>query len=530
VIARILSKNELAKARVSILVVPLGASNEKDPLVSRDADVRRVPASNAKMMTTAAALKLLSGKSRFTTELLRRGRYVYLRGHGDPLLAGRDLRALARAARAKGLRSLSEVRVDDSHYHRRFLAPGFERFLPGARYRPTVGALNVDRNAVRVIVTPVKNRRRPRVDVLPPSDYVKVEKLVRYAKRERRKSARARLRKSRRPTRARRSRGKTHPRLGVTLAMRPRGSLLWLTIGGRVARDAKPWRVSRAVYDPALNAGWAMRRALKQAGVNVRGTVRRGRAPRGARVLAKRHHSLFSVIRAANTHSDNLAAEVLVREVASRQGAKRKGSWKVGLARIHAALARLGVKGIALKNGSGLHRGTRLTARSIVSLLLAAHRDPYLRRAWIPTLAVAGRTGTLAPRMRRSVARGRIRAKTGTLGGVLALSGYAGLQGRRPLAFSILVNGTGRRSARRRIDEIAEVLVRYAYALPLEQPAEPQSQPASLPLSARRLPRLPGFAAAKGLPVPIGTARDDAAKRSTDVKIAPLGPVPLAAR
>jgi serine-type D-Ala-D-Ala carboxypeptidase/endopeptidase (penicillin-binding protein 4) len=119
----------------------------------------------------------------------------------------------------------------------------------------------------------------------------------------------------------------------------------------------------------------------------------------------------------------------------------------------------------------------------MVSLLQKIHLQASLRRALLPTLAVAGRAGTLAPRLRRTAAEGIVVGKTGTLGGALALSGFVDPQGARPLAFSILVNGRSDHRVREQIDRLAELLARYARGLPLAEaaPSQPASQPTSAP-------------------------------------------------
>lgn len=477
-LAEELAAPELAKLGISLVVRELGTDGKVgEELFAQAADKARVPASNAKLLSSVAALALLPPHHHFVTEVARRGSRIYLRGTGDPLLHERDLVALARAAKARGVRSVRHVVVDDSYFGRRQLAPGFEQFLAGSSYRPTHGALNLAANAIQIRLSAPRGRRRPRVDVLPPSDYVKVKKRVRFARARRGKAAKLRR---------------------VRVDMRPRGSILWLTISGVIGRQAKPYVSWRAVYDPALNAGWAFRRALKRQGIRVSGIVTRGRMPKGAHVLARRSHSLSAVLQVTNRDSHNLAAETLIRTIGRLGGASTSGrgkGWDVGLARATAALRKLGLRDVHLYNGSGLHRGTKVSAADVVRLLAAVWTRPAWRRRLLPTLAVAGRSGTLGGRMRGTPAVGLIHAKTGTLGSVLALSGFvlppklptsqpSAATQRHPLAFSLLVNGSARRRVRRRMDRIAVLLARYARGerLTTEEPAPPadlKEQPAT---------------------------------------------------
>lgn len=464
-----LADPKLGRTRVSLLAAPAAGGA---PILSIAPDERRVPASNAKLFTSAAAALLL-GRYSFVTEVSRAGTRLYLWSSGDPVMRGRHLDRLARQLKARGVTRVRHIVVDDSHFNRRRLAPGFNKFGEGAYYRPTSGALNVDGNVVVVKVSTPKGRRRPRVDVTPPSDYVKVRKLVKFERRPRRRGKRGGRRTSRKPQ--------------IKVQIRPRGAIMWVTVSGTVPRKMRrPWYTRRAVYDPGLNAGWALRRSLVKAGVQVEGIVSRGRRPKGARPLVRSKRSLGAILAAVNRDSDNLAAETLVRAMgASPAPAKRaeRGSWGVGLARLQGALNKVGITAFQLGNGSGLHRHSWVTASALVELLQKIHAHEGLRARIVRTMAVAGRSGTLRRRMRGTPAEGLLVAKTGTLAGVLALSGFIAPGGSKPLAFSVLFNGRSDRVAREVIDRVAVHLARYSAGLPMD-PDEASTRPTTQPSSA----------------------------------------------
>ena len=73
---------------------------------------------------------------------------------------------------------------------------------------------------------------------------------------------------------------------------------------------------------------------------------------------------------------------------------------------------------------------------------------------------MAGQSGTLVDRMRRGAARGRCHAKTGTISGVSALSGYCESRGGDTYVFSFLMNGVNVYGARRLQDRMANALAR----------------------------------------------------------------------
>lgn len=468
-IAAILARPEMVRARVSLLAVPLAGG---EPLLSVEPDAHRLPASNAKLLTTVAAALVLPGH-RYQTRVYRRGRALVLEGNGDPILRRRDLVRLAARIKQRGIGAVRGIIVDDGAFSRRRLAPGFDAFGEGAYYRPTSSAVNVDGNAIVIKVSAPKDRRRPRVDVFPPSDYVKVRKLVKFSRGHK---------------------GPDSRRANISVSVKPRGNIMWLTVSGTMGRRAPEWSTRRAVYDPSLNAGWAFRRALVEAGIQVQGVVRKGARPAGVSPVGRYTHGLEQVLAVTNRASDNLCAETLVRTMgcgAAEEGNLRgsrcpsKGSWSAGLNRLREAMDSIGVTQFFLGNGSGLHRRSWVTAGAMVQLLLGIRGQPRLYSRILATLPVAGQSGTLGTRMRHSDAEGIVHAKTGTLSGALALSGYIAPEGENPLAFSLLVNGRSDRVVRDLIDQIVIRLARHARGLDPEDPPQPTSAPATGPDSAQ---------------------------------------------
>jgi D-alanyl-D-alanine carboxypeptidase/D-alanyl-D-alanine-endopeptidase (penicillin-binding protein 4) len=97
-----------------------------------------------------------------------------------------------------------------------------------------------------------------------------------------------------------------------------------------------------------------------------------------------------------------------------------------------------------------------------VGRLLAAMRATPVDADFVESLPLAAREGTLSDRMRGTAAAGRCRAKTGTLTGVSALSGYCFNPSGKVMAFSILMNGVGDLGrARRMQDQMAALIARY---------------------------------------------------------------------
>lgn len=160
-------------------------------------------------------------------------------------------------------------------------------------------------------------------------------------------------------------------------------------------------------------------------------------------------------------YSDNHLADGVFRMVGAASG---DATWRGSAHATRAALADLDVRwrDLRLADGSGLSRRDRLTANALVELLRAMAEGPE-RGRWLGLLPVAGRSGTLAGRLTGTIAEGRVHAKTGTLRDARALAGTVpGRRGAADHHFAVLANGlagTGPVAARRLADVLALALV-----------------------------------------------------------------------
>jgi D-alanyl-D-alanine carboxypeptidase/D-alanyl-D-alanine-endopeptidase (penicillin-binding protein 4) len=163
-------------------------------------------------------------------------------------------------------------------------------------------------------------------------------------------------------------------------------------------------------------------------------------APAGKRVLAS-HVSppLIEDLTVTNKLSQNLHAEITLRTLGKLLA--RDGSLEQGTRVVRQFLISIGVRpqDYFFFDGSGLSNQDLITPRAATTLLTYASRQPW-GGSWRSTLPVAGVDGTLSNRFVNSPVRGKLDAKTGTLGEVRALSGYLTAASGRTLAISVLVN------------------------------------------------------------------------------------------
>lgn len=199
--------------------------------------------------------------------------------------------------------------------------------------------------------------------------------------------------------------------------------------------------------------------ALERRGVGVVGVPRTGRAPADVLPLGVDFSkSLSRIVLEMNRRSDNFLAEMLLKELGDALAGK--GTSAAGASVVRSALADADVTtaGVRIVDGSGLSLLDRLTAKALVQLLRAAELDPEIGAAFVASLPVAGRSGTLRERLRQPVTRGKVLAKTGTTSRASALAGF--VKGR--YAFAILQNGApvSYWSARLAQDRFVTVLAR----------------------------------------------------------------------
>lgn len=209
---------------------------------------------------------------------------------------------------------------------------------------------------------------------------------------------------------------------------------------------------------PDLEAGRALAVRL---GV-PRAVVTRGRAPASARLLGSvRSPTVLDLVEQMLSNSDNVMVEMLARQVARVE--HRPLSFAGAAAAVRQALATVGILiPPTLSDASGVSQRDRLSPAVLVALLRTALFGPHPELAQlVSALPVAGWEGTLAARYQTPAGidgAGRVRAKTGTLSGVVTLAGIVGDRAGRLLVFAVLadrVPTTGTLAAEQAVDAVA---------------------------------------------------------------------------
>ncbi|HEX9944155.1 MAG TPA: D-alanyl-D-alanine carboxypeptidase/D-alanyl-D-alanine-endopeptidase [Thermoanaerobaculia bacterium] len=414
-------------AAVGVHVVELDTG---ETVYAYNPDEPRVIASNNKLFTTAAALDALGPGYFFETRLLMRGDVgggvlrgdLGVVGSGDPQISGREyggdafgpFRPWAAALRERGVQRVTgDLYLAHGLFEPLRIHPDWPRDQLTEWYEAPIDALSYSDNCILVRVWPGRAGGRAVVETVPPVSLFQVENTA-------------------------------------TTSAKRRGTRLYvgrvdtvLTVKGSIDAGSGPFETWVTVPDPALYFGAALRAALAEEGIEVLGSLRPVMQLPGAiwERVAVHRSDLVTAIRTTNKRSQNFYAESLAKAL----GAERcgQGSWAAGVRAIGEFLQSIGVpRGtFRMVDGSGMSRGNEFAPRAITTVLRHMFFHPA-GSEFAQSLPYSGEEEMKSWKRRLATPpyRGNVFAKTGTLNGVSALSGYAKAVSGKSYAFSILIN------------------------------------------------------------------------------------------
>jgi len=197
-------------------------------------------------------------------------------------------------------------------------------------------------------------------------------------------------------------------------------------------------------YNPATEAAYYLSSELTAKGVSLQGTVIAGNTPKGAKEVAGFSRPIFDVLSNMCKESDNHSAITMFKLLGAKFN-DNPGTIDGGQKVVSSFLSEIGVNRYSYEilEGSGLTRFNKVNAEVYVKLLKFMYDDRFLFDYFMNSLTIAGKDGTLKNRMKATIAEGNVFAKTGTLNGVSALSGYVINQDSEVLIFYCVMNGFG---------------------------------------------------------------------------------------
>ncbi len=455
-LSALLNTPSLRGAEWSVLVVSL---EEGDTLFARNENRSLAPASNMKIATTAAALHFLGPSFRYQTFVFTDGPIengvlrgdLILYGTGDPGISDRFYRnrtyvfeAFANRVAEAGITRIEGAVVGDATYFSGpELGPEWDPRDLNEWFAASVSALSFNENIVTLQILPsARLGFPPRIETIPFGFPLDVSNLA------------------------------------ETVVGRPRPNL-WLDrveptaqirVDGEIRQGGPDiWR-RLTVPDPALFAARALREVLISNGIGVRAPERAVHITAQSRItgreswapglidgdepqLLAQHTSpeLLQYLTVVNHESHNLFAETIIKTIGKI--ATGEGSFEGGARAVQSFATReAGIDGnqIIAVDGSGLSKSNRTSAGALVGLLLhVATSDNWA--VFVSTLPEAGRRSLR--RMYGTRAARNLRAKTGTIDGVSALTGIVTTRDGETLLFSILSNELRSTGAAKRVED-----------------------------------------------------------------------------
>lgn len=399
------------------------------------ADVRGeeafTPASNMKLLTSGAALLVLTPEFKFRTEFRASGTTLVVAGDGDPALAdpellskmnpkltvGDVLAVVTGAIARENVTHFDSVVVDDRIFDREFVHPSWPADKLDRGYSAQVAGLNFHANVILAFPRPNPDGpgTPPPFTLQPSAPWLRMENRARTV-----------------------ADGKS----SVWISREPDSNTF--TLRGDV-RQASQAGIEITVHNPPEFFGQVLADHLNRAGIAT-GAARVAEAnealPAG-RALAAITTPIGEVLDRCNTDSANLYAEALLKRVGHAVTGE-PGSWKNGSSVVRMVLSqRLGAgaaAGITIADGSGLSRDNAVSPATLCKWLELLARNSEVRDVFTESLASPGE-GTLRQRFAGARHHGKVYAKSGFINGVRTLSGYVvdPSTGRR-VAFSVMVN------------------------------------------------------------------------------------------
>lgn len=415
-----------------------------------------LPASNLKLVTTAAALGTLGPDFRYTTKLFTDGEIhrgvlkgnLIIRGSGDPtfgspsMFPDKDPTSIfeqwADSLEKLGIEKIEGAIVADPNYFTDDPFPEGWAVEDMPFYFATASSgLSFADNAVSVSVTPgLRSGSKALYETTPETEFFTLDNAaVTHEAKMTNKST-----------------GKDS---SVTTVYLPSNTIKvtrssgenTISIVGSIDRGATGVHEQLSVENPPLYAATVFREMLEYRGFTITGGTLAASEldekidyEEAQTLFQYRSPPMSEIIKTINKKSQNFYSEQIIRTIGKEM--LGKGNWDAGIVGVKNYLFSLGIDAdrIALHDGSGLSRMNLISPSDIVSLLRAMQRQQKIFPAFDSSLPIMGVDGTLSERLKGSGAMSNVHAKTGFLTGIRCLSGYVRTKDDELLAFSFMIN------------------------------------------------------------------------------------------
>ncbi len=424
-IGRLVRASKISSSKLSIIVgegTPL-----EEVIFSLNPRMKLIPASVTKLATSAMILEQIEPGTKFKTGLWSDGKIkgdhlkgsLYLKGGGDPSFVSENMWFLVNHFLRSQIKTIEgDIVVDDSLFDEKRFDSSRQDVRVDRAYDAPTGAMSFNWNSVNIFVRPGPDKGASALVISDPENsYIELKSSVLTGPPGSSKA------------------------LDVERKAKDNGDII--LVKGTIPVDSKEVVIYKNITHPDLWSGHNLVSFLKQRGIQVLGTVRRGGTPSEAQLLAESESkSIEDILSDMNKFSNNYVAEMLAKGAASRVAIP--GTISKSMELLYLYMEKLGLnKGdFEIKNPSGLTRENRLSAYALWKVLLDIKNRFDVFPEFATSLPIAGIDGTLKKRFKNSSGERMVRAKTGFLTGVVSLAGYLSGPKGTWIPFVMIYNGS----------------------------------------------------------------------------------------
>ncbi|CAM4466252.1 MAG: D-alanyl-D-alanine carboxypeptidase DacB [Legionellaceae bacterium] len=413
-----LSKN---KADIAIMVQSM---NTGTILYQKNSDKLFIPASNQKLFTAYTALQTLGSEFKYKTQLLTDAANIndgilngnlYMRFEGDPELEFKEVKKMVVSLSQQGIHTITgNFYIDSGYFDEQGIAPGTIESDIHYCYGAPVNAVIINHNCANVKILPA--RKIGHLAQLVSSQNVPLPIANNVITKLSNKACKLRLTEN------------TEGKYSLT---------------GCVNARSKAMGVSFALQNSKEYMMALMKTLFHERKIKIMAMTERSANALPLKVLAS-HESrpMKDLVYDMMKKSDNIIANALFKTLGANQF-HQPGSWDNSSEAMKSTLNKNRIyisPSVKIIDGSGLSRENRISTSGILQILKSAYVNSTIRENFISSLPVSGINGTLKHRMNDIHMAGKVRAKTGTMKGVSALSGYIESTNHEIYAFSIIIN------------------------------------------------------------------------------------------
>lgn len=443
-VANALKEAGVSQQNVSVYVQ---AVDSNVAILKHNADKSMNPASVMKMVTTNAALDLLTPAYRWKTALYHDGIIknwvlngnLMIKGYGDPSFKAQDFWRLLMSLRQAGVKKIKGDLIIDKTYFADDVDNGIS--FDEEKWR----AYNAKPSAFSVNGRSTSFRFSANDDVVNVNQEFELPEVTIVNKM---KAVNGDC-------------GNWRGRMNYDVHMNTNTAVV--TFNGVYAPDCGERFLELSLFDDAQYAFFTFKKIWRDLGGEFTGTLKRQPVPSTAHQLLEQFSEpLGSVVRDINKWSNNLMARQLLLTIAAEK-VSTPATVAKGVMAIKRWLSASGVNtnGLVLENGSGLSRIERISAEQLGKMLVGAYLSPVMPE-FIASMPILSLDGTVKQRLQDSASNGRAHLKTGSINGVSAIAGYVlDANGHRHVMV-MLVNHANAGASR----DAQDALVEWVHQLP----------------------------------------------------------------